>query len=75
MKISICPAPPRVQCPVGGLGPVKVEGLIFADVLCIPTATRRLLALVGAHITTWARGNGMAVGINKCGIMVVGKSM
>ncbi|CAM9581798.1 unnamed protein product [Sphacelaria rigidula] len=63
VNIPIRSAPPRVQRPVGGPGPVNVEGLMFADDLCIPTATR------------WARDNGMAVGINKCGIIVVGKSI
>lgn len=72
MRIPICPEPPRVQRPGG---PLKVEGLMLADDLCILTATRRLLALAGNHMITWLKENRLVVGVKKFGIMVVGKNM
>lgn len=75
MAIPERPKPTRVQRIVDGSGPLRVPELIFADGSCLVLATKRLLALAGQQMTIWTRSSGMAVGIKKCGIMVVGKDM
>lgn len=54
------------------MGTQRVPGLLFADDLVCTTPNRMKTEQLNAHLSRWLRDNEMTVGIQKCGIMVVG---
>ena len=58
---------------VPGLGKkVKIPGLMFADDLVTMSGDGASMSRMADHLSEWTTANEMAVGILKCGVMVVG---
>ena len=58
---------------VPGLGEgVRIPGLMFADDLVTLSADGAKMRRMANHLSEWTTANEMAVGILKCGVMVVG---